>query len=124
MKQDRDIQLFIGSLLRWGVLLSMAVVIFGGTIYLYRHGNSIADYSIFKGQPALTSNFTSIINGVFTFRGRAIIQLGILLLIATPIARVACSAMGFIAEKDYLYVGIALTVLVIITISMLGGFGG
>jgi len=124
MKQDRDIQLFIGSLLRWGVLLSMAVVIFGGIVYLYRHGHSVTDYTTFKGQPAMTTNLSAIINGIFTFRGRSIIQLGILLLIATPIARVLSSAIGFIAEKDYLYTGIALTVLAIIAVSMLGGFGG
>ena len=124
MMKDKDIQLFIGSLLRWGVLLSMAVVIFGGVVYLYRHGQSVMDYSTFKGQPDLTSNFKAIINGVITFRGRAIIQLGILLLIATPIARVVYSAIGFIAEKDYLYLSIALIVLSIIIASMLGGFGG
>jgi uncharacterized membrane protein len=124
MKQDRDIQLFIGALLRWGVLLSMAVVVFGGLVYLYRHGHSVIDYSKFKGQPDLTSNFKAIIEGVLDFRGRAIIQLGILLLIATPITRVAYSAIGFMAEKDYLYVGIALIVLAIIVVSMLGGFGG
>ncbi len=124
MKQDKDIQLVIGKVLRWGVLLSMAVVIFGGGVYLYRHGLSILDYSTFKGQPDLTSNFIAIIHGVLTFRGRAIIQLGILLLIATPIIRVAYSAIGFITEKDYLYTGIALLVLAIIMASMLGGFGG
>jgi uncharacterized membrane protein len=124
MMKDRDIQLFIGSLLRWGVLLSLSVVIFGGVIYLYRHGQSVIDYSTFKGQPGLTSNFKAIIEGVITFRGRAIIQLGILLLIATPIARIFYSAIGFIAEKDYLYLSIALIVLAIIATSILGGFGG
>jgi uncharacterized membrane protein len=124
MMKDRDIQLFIGSLLRWGVLLSLSVVIFGGVIYLYRHGQSVIDYSTFKGQPGLTSNFKAIIKGAITFRGRAIIQLGILLLIATPIARIVYSAIGFIAEKDYLYLSIALIVLAIIATSILGGFGG
>jgi uncharacterized membrane protein len=124
MMKDRDIQLFIGSLLRWGVLLSMAVVIFGGLVYLYRHGQSVIDYTTFKGQPDLTSNFKAIIEGVITFKGKAIIQLGILLLIATPITRVVYSAIGFIAEKDYLYLSIALIVLAIIATSILGGFGG
>jgi len=124
IKGDRDIQLFIGSLLRWGVLLSMAVVIFGGIVYLYRHGQTTIDYSKFKGEPSLTSKFVDIIEGVFAFKGRAIIQLGIILLIATPIARVLTSAIGFVAEKDYLYVTITLVVLAIIMFSMLGGFGG
>ncbi|WP_317169624.1 DUF1634 domain-containing protein [Mucilaginibacter humi] len=62
-----------------------------------------------------------IINGILTFRGRAIIQAGIILLIFTPVIRVVFSAIGFILEKDYLYTGITLLVLLIIFISMLSG---
>jgi uncharacterized membrane protein len=121
---DKDIELLLGSVLRWGVLLSMAVVVFGGAIYLYRHGHDVSDYSTFKSQPDFTREFKAIITGIADFRGRAIIQFGIILLIATPIVRVLLSAISFAAEKDYLYVGIAIIVLAIITISMLGGFGG
>jgi len=122
--KDKDIQLLIGSLLRWGVLLSMAVVAIGGVIYLYRHGHDISDYSVFKAQPIFTRNVMAIVDGVVTLKGRAIIQLGILLLIATPIMRVLFSAIGFFREKDYLYVGITVLVLAIIMVSMFGGFGG
>jgi uncharacterized membrane protein len=122
--KDKDIQLFIGSLLRWGVLLSMAVVILGGIIYIYRHGQTTIDYATFTGEPYFTRNIKAMMIAVFAFKGRAIIQLGILLLIATPIARVLFSAIGFVLEKDYLYVGITLVVLAIIIVSMLGGFGG
>jgi uncharacterized membrane protein len=121
---DKDIELLIGNVLRWGVLLSMTVVIFGGVVYLYRHGHTVYNYSVFNGQPDFTSHVGAILNGVLNFKGRSIIQLGIILLIATPIARVLLSAVSFVVEKDYLYVGIALLVLTIITISMLGGFGG
>ncbi|EHQ28529.1 DUF1634 domain-containing protein [Mucilaginibacter paludis] len=121
---DKDIEQLIGSLLRWGVLLSMAVVLIGGAIYLYRHGHEVIDYSIFKSQPDFTRQVQPIIAGAIHLRGRAIIQFGIILLIATPICRVLLSAIGFAAEKDYLYVGIAAFVLAIITVSMLGGFGG
>ena len=122
--KDKDIQLLIGSLLRWGVLLSMVVVVVGGVIYLYRHSNDVSDYSVFKAQPIFTRNLAAIIEGVITLKGRAIIQLGILLLIATPIMRVFFSAIGFFKEKDYLYVGITVLVLAIIMVSMFGGFGG
>ena len=121
---DKDMEQMIGNLLRWGVLLSMSVVIIGGIIYLYRHGQEVSDYRQFKDQPDFTRQFKPIIDGVFAIRGRAIIQLGIILLIATPVARVLLSAIGFVLEKDYLYVGIACFVLAIIMVSMLGGFGG
>lgn len=122
--KDKDIQLLIGSLLRWGVLLSMAVVAIGGIIYLYRHGHNISDYAVFKPQPNFTRKIAPILQGVLALKGRAIIQLGILLLIATPIMRVLFSAVGFFLEKDYLYVAITVLVLAIIMFSMFGGFGG
>ena len=121
---DKDIELLIGSLLRWGVILSALVVTFGGVVYLYRHGHEESNYTHFASEPIFTRQLKAIITGVIDFRGRAIIQLGIILLIATPVARVLLSAIGFIAEKDYMYVGIATLVLAIIVVSMLGGFGG
>jgi uncharacterized membrane protein len=118
--KDMDIKLAIAWALRTGVFLSIAIVFFGGVIYIYRNGYTIADYRTFKGVPDFVK-LGGIINGILTFRGRAIIQAGIILLIATPVIRVVFSAIGFILEKDYLYIGITLLVLLIIFISMLSG---
>ena len=122
--KDTDIQVIIGWVLRLGVFISMLVVFLGGIIYLYRHGQTIADYRVFKGVPGFLQDTGGIVNGILAFRGRAIIQAGIILLIATPIIRVLCSAVGFVLEKDYMYVGITLLVLAIIFISMLSGHAG
>ena len=122
--KDTDMQAVIGWILRLGVLLSMSVIFIGGIIYLNRHGHIPADYHTFKGVPDFVHSTHGIINGIITIRGRAIIQAGIILLIATPIIRVIFSAIGFILEKDYLYTGITLLVLLIITASMLSGHAG
>ena len=122
--KDTDIQVIIGQVLRTGVYLSIGIVCFGGLFYIYRHGHSIADHSVFKGVPDFVSTPGGIINGILTLRGQAIIQAGIVLLIATPIIRVAFSAVGFIMEKDYLYTAITLLVLLIIFASMLSGQAG
>jgi len=116
--KDTDIQIIIGWVLRLGVFISMLVVFFGGVLYLYRHGSEIADYHVFKTMPSFVQT-GGIIEGIVHFRGRAIIQAGIILLVATPIVRVFCSAIGFALEKDYLYVGITILVLGIIFLSML-----
>ena len=63
-------------------------------------------------------------DGILHLRGRAIIQAGIILLIATPVIRIAFSAIGFVLERDFLYTGITLLVLIIIISSMLGGHIG
>lgn len=122
--KDADIKLMIGTLLRWGVIISMSVVFVGGLIYLYRHGHETASYHTFNGEPEFLKNLKGILQNVATLKGRAIIQTGILLLIATPIARVLLSVFSFLLEKDYLYVVITLIVLGIIVFSMLSGIGG
>lgn len=122
--QDQDVQLLIGNVLRRGVIISMSVVFCGGLIYIYRHGNETASYQKFTGEPGFLKNIPGIFQGVMAFKGRAIIQTGILLLIATPIARVLLSVFGFLREKDYLYVLITLVVLGFVAASMLSGAGG
>ncbi len=122
--QDQDVQLLIGNVLRWGVILAMSVVFIGGLVYIYRHGHETASYQKFVGEPAFLKNIPGIFQGVLDFKGRAIIQTGILLLIATPVARVLLSIISFLREKDYLYVVITLIVLGIISASMLSGIGG
>ncbi|MGI4022280.1 MAG: DUF1634 domain-containing protein [Janthinobacterium lividum] len=122
--KDADIQLLIGNVLRWGVILAMIVVFCGGIIYVYRHGHETASYHTFNSEPDFLKNINGIFNGAFQIKGRAIIQLGILLLIATPIVRILLSIISFLLEKDYLYVVITLIVLGIISVSMLSGIGG
>jgi uncharacterized membrane protein len=121
--KDTNIQSAIGWVLRTGVFLSIAIVLFGGTIYIYRSGHVITNYSTFKGVPEFVQ-LGGIIQGILSLRGRAIIQGGIILLIATPVIRVLFSAIGFVLEKDYLYTGITILVLLILFISMLSGHAG
>jgi len=122
--KDTDIQSLIGHVLRAGTVISISVVFFGGIIYLFRHGQTVADYRQFKGIPDFVSHVDTLFDGAFHMRGQAIIQLGIVLLIGTPVLRVIFSAIGFAIEKDYLYVFISVLVLLIIFASMLSGHAG
>ena len=122
--KDTDISLLIGRVLRAGTVVSISIVFFGGLFYLYRHGTSTADYSNFKGVPVFVRNAPGLFAGALHFKGQAIIQLGIVLLIATPILRVVFSALGFALEKDYMYVVISLLVLFVILISTISGHAG
>ncbi|MDB5009003.1 MAG: hypothetical protein JWP45_3396 [Mucilaginibacter sp.] len=122
--KDTDIQTLIGLVLRIGIITSVSIVFIGGVFYLYRHGLTIEDYRVFKGIPDFVQHPESLIKGFFDLKGQAIIQTGIILLIATPILRVIFSAIGFVLEKDYMYVGISLLVLFIIFMSLLNGHAG
>ncbi|GAA4923019.1 DUF1634 domain-containing protein [Mucilaginibacter defluvii] len=117
------IQVIIGQLLRIGVFASIGIAFIGGIIYLTRHGHEIVDYATFKGVPDYVKP-GNLFSSMFALRGRAIIQIGIILLIATPVVRLIFSAIGFAAEKDYRYMLITLLVLGIIIFSMLTGKAG
>lgn len=119
--KDKDMQVIIGWILRAGVLVSMTLVFIGGIFFMYRHGHSISNYSKFTGIPDFIRNVNGIIDGTRHLKGQAIIQFGIILLIATPVIRVAFSAVGFLMEKDYLYTAITALVLLIILASMISG---
>jgi uncharacterized membrane protein len=119
---DDWVQQFIGRLLRWGVLLSAAVVIVGASAYLVRYGTTRPDYSRFHGESPALQSVTGILKGVAHGSSYAWIQLGLLLLIATPVVRVAFSIFAFIVERDLLYVGVTLVVFVVLIYSLfLGG---
>ena len=120
---DQRIEVIIGALLRTGVMLAATVVLFGAVVYLARYGSEVPNYSVFRGEPENLKSASSIVHGALGMSGRAIIQLGLLLLIATPVARVLFSAIAFAIERDYMYVFITLVVLGILLYSLFGASG-
>jgi uncharacterized membrane protein len=118
---DKRIELSVGALLRWGVLASAAVVLSGGAIFLVRHGGDPVSYGVFRGTAPATRHVGGIIRGAISSSGRSIVQLGLLLLIATPIARVAFSLIAFALERDRIFVIVTAIVLAVLLYSLLGG---
>ena len=117
---DPRLQRVVGSLLRFGVLLAAAVVLGGGVAYLAKHGAAIPDYRVFRGQPAELRSLGGIVRGALALDERSVVQLGLVLLIATPIARVAIAGVAFVFERDRTYVLVALLVLALLLKSLLG----
>lgn len=118
---DYDVEQLIGQVLRYGVLLSGSVAIIGGIWYLYQMGSGTPHYTKFNGEPAGYTSLTGIIEGLKKGSATEIIQLGVVILIATPIIRIIFSLISFIFEKDKLYIFITFIVLSIILFSMFGG---
>lgn len=117
---DQGIEHVMGNLLRAGVLLAAFVVSIGAIVYLVRHGRAPVDYRIYHGEPADLRELRGIVRDSLALRGRGIIQLGLLLLIATPVARVAFSIVAFAKERDRLYVVFTLIVFSILLYSLIG----
>jgi uncharacterized membrane protein len=110
----------VGNLLRAGVLLAAAVVAAGGILYLVRHGGTVPDYRVFRGEPINLRSLSGILHTSLTESGRGIIQLGLLILVATPVARVAFTAIAFAVERDRTYVLVALLVLALLFKGLIG----
>ncbi|MCU1334950.1 MAG: putative rane protein [Bryobacterales bacterium] len=120
---DHHIESVMGDLLRAGVLLSAAIVMLGGVIYLIHQGNTAPDYGVFRGEPPNLQTVTGIVADALRLSGRGIIQLGLLVLIATPVARVVFAVFAFSAQRDWLYVLVSAIVLGVLTFSLRGGIG-
>ena len=117
---DKRIETILGNLLRAGVVFSAIIVFCGGVIYLARHGRAPADYRVFQGEPSELRSLLGVVRDAMDFSGRGIIQLGLLFLIATPVARVIFSIWGFAAERDRMYVVFTVIVLAILIFSLVG----
>jgi uncharacterized membrane protein len=118
---DQQVEEIIGDLLRAGVIIAASVVSLGGIVYLVRHGAETPNYRVFLGEPADLRGVSGIIADARSFSGRGIIQLGLLLLVATPVARVIFSVAAFALQSDWTYVVITLIVLAALGYSLLGG---
>jgi uncharacterized membrane protein len=118
---DEQFDVVLAHVLRGGVLLSATVVAFGGVVFLARHGMERSEYHVFRGEPDTLRTIRGIVSGAMGFSSRGLVQLGLLLLIATPIARVVFSVIGFARQRDWLYVVITLTVLILLTYSLASG---
>jgi uncharacterized membrane protein len=117
---DEKMDQIIGNLLRVAVILSAAFVLTGSVIYLMRHGFEMPEYSVFSGVPRNLRDLREIIDIAWQIRSVGIIQLGLLLLIATPVARVIFSVFAFMIQRDYMYALVTSIVLAVLILSIAG----
>jgi uncharacterized membrane protein len=118
---DARMEYIMGRLLQVGVLLAASVVLVGGVMYVLAHAGETANYRVFVGHPAGVRRLPALVGGITRGDASAVIQLGILLLVATPICRVIFAVIGFILERDRLYVAVSLVVLAVLLFGMLRG---
>ncbi len=119
---EQHLELLLSNILKYGVLIASAIVLLGGILYLIRHGFEPADYHIFRGTPSEFRSVEGVINAILAGSRRGIIQLGLLVLIATPILRVVISLLAFIWRRDLIYIIVTSLVLAGLTYSLVGGY--
>jgi uncharacterized membrane protein len=118
---DRKTEIFIGRLLRYGVLAAAAVVLAGGVFYLLKSWGARPDYAVFRSESAPLRSLPGTLGEAFSFRRHAVIQLGLMILVAIPLFRVAFSLLAFLLMRDFTYMVVTLIVLSILVFSIFGG---
>jgi uncharacterized membrane protein len=111
---DLEMEITVSRMLRVGVTTAALVVLAGAILYLLSVHGAAPDYRHFHGVARPADKITPVLEGVRRMDSRSIIHLGILLLVATPILRVAFCLFSFATQKDKIYIvvsGIVLTVL-------------
>ncbi len=118
---DRQVELWISRLLRFGVITAALLGLAGGIAHLAAHAGDVPSYAAFHGEPSSLRHVIDVLSGALALRTEAVIQAGLLLLIAVPIFRVAVSVVAFALERDWLYVLVTALVMGILLFSLLGG---
>jgi uncharacterized membrane protein len=120
---DQAVQQLIGRLLQFGVLLAAGVVVVGAALLLTQYGRTPVSYSVFRGEPEQLRTIGGILHGAMALDSRAIVQLGLVLLIATPVVRVAFMLVTFMLQRDRIYVWVSALVLALLLYGILFGRG-
>jgi uncharacterized membrane protein len=118
---DHAVEQVIGRVLQVGVLIAAAVTLVGGILLVATNHGTLPGFSSFKGEPSYLTSVDGIVRAVHQGRSDALVQLGILLLIAVPIVRVACTLVAFVLQRDRTYVLITVIVLALLMYGLFFG---
>lgn len=117
---DYRVEQIIGVLLRVGVTSSAIIVLGAGLVYVWREHAGVTHYHHFHQEGTELTTITGVFRGAIGLDPLAIMQLGLLLLIATPVARVLFAVFAFMMERDWMYVIISLIVFAVLIASLTG----
>lgn len=118
---DEQVEQVMGNLLRSGLVLAAAVVFLGGVLYLAQEGTTVPRYRVFRGEPSELRSLSGIVHDASALHARGIMQLGLLLLMATPVARVVFSLVAFLVQRDPTYVVVTAIILSVLAYSLSSG---
>lgn len=104
----------LSTVLRIGLVSSLLCIISGAGLFLWECAQCTPDYKEFYGEPGHLTKINEIFLYALQGNSLGIVQLGILLLIATPILRVITCIAMFAEERDHLYIVLALVVLLVL----------
>ena len=121
----RRAELLLSNVLRGGVLTSLGVILAGTLVTFIRHPEYVSSLQelarLTQPGAAFPNTLRDVVAGLAELRGQAIVVLGLLILIATPVARVAVSILLFLEERDRTYAAITAIVFLLLILSFVVG---
>jgi uncharacterized membrane protein len=124
----RQIEKLMSDLLRLGVFISVVFLLVGILITFIRHPDYMTDKNalthLTRPGSAFPRRISTLIDELSLFRGRAVMTVGLLALILTPVLRVAVSIAAFAVKRDWRFVLITSLVLIVLLISVFLGKTG
>lgn len=127
-RRVRRTELIISHTLRAGVLASLVIVTLGIVVTLVRHPEYLTSRTELAHLTSMNAVFPhsvrEVMASVLSFRGRGLVLLGLFVLIATPVVRVAISIVAFAVQGDRVFVVITSCVLAILLLSFVVGHSG
>jgi uncharacterized membrane protein len=111
----------LGRIVALATVASALIVLIGGILYLRGHGHDAANFTAYQPQPSELSLLGAIFKGAARAEPAALMQLGVLVLVLTPVARVVFSMILFALRRDAMYTIITLAVLAVLLAGLLGG---
>ncbi len=119
-ERDEALEIVLGNLLRIGVIVAAVVVGVGGVFLLITRWSWIPDFRLFQTGGSPLRSVPLILTGALALHPDAIVQTGLLLLVATPVLRVVFSLFGFARQRDWLYVALTLIVVAVLSVGLVG----
>jgi uncharacterized membrane protein len=118
---DHEVEQLIGRLLQVGVLVAAAVVIVGAVMMLVQHGGTPVAFGSYSDAASPLHALGGIFRGAMALDSSSIVQLGLVLLIATPVLRVALTLVAFAIQRDRVYIVLTAVVLALLLYGLLWG---
>lgn len=119
MPKNHTTEEIMSWILTTGMLISLFLVILGGIMYLIQYGNEPLNIKLLQANHDYTT-LKQIWQGVYSFSPFGIIQLGVIVLVATQVARVGLLIWFYTLIRDYGFALISVFILLIILYSFFG----
>jgi uncharacterized membrane protein len=117
-------EVLISNLLRLGVVLSLSLVSAGILLTFFHHPDYFSSAQALRRLTApehVPHSLADVLAGVVAVRGQAVVMVGLMVLMATPVIRVALSLLIFSRQRDRVFVGVTSVVLGLLLLSFLLG---